>query len=426
MQADIGACMFGIIDCNRFYASAEQLFRPELRHKPVICLSNNDGAIVSLSPEASALGIPKFVPYFKVEQLVRKHNVAVFSSNYTLYGDISNRVMQTVQRFASEVEIYSIDEIFIEPVSLWGDLKTYGQLIRRTVAKEVGIGVGVGFGPTKTLAKASNRCAKKLPSLNGVCALETEVQREWLLKRIEVGDVWGIGSRLAKRLQAIGVHTAWDLSKTPAKRIRQHFNVCVERTVEELNGVSCLDLESMPPAKQQIFCTRSFGERLTNLEPIQQAIAHHASTAAEKLRKAGMHTQHIQVFLQTSPFKPNFYYESATIALPYPTDDTCAIARYATHAVKGLFVEGMEFSKTGIGLLNLIPKGVAQHDLFAEPIARTNENLMKVFDCINAKYGRGTVKVAAAKTEKGWQAKSQTVSPRYTTCWSELPRVKCV
>lgn len=294
--------MFALIDCNSFYASCEQVFRPDLRGKPVVVLSNNDGFVVARSKEAKALGIPDLEPYFKVEHLLKKHGVTVFSSNYPLYGDLSSRVMQTLKQFSPEIEVYSIDEMFLRPANIFENLKDYGHLMRNAVWKQVRIPVGVGMAPTKTLAKLANRAAKKINALNYVCVLEREDQREWLLRKVPVKDIWGIGSRISARLNLMGIYTGWDLANADTKNLRRHFSVCLERTVEELNCISCLDLEELPPTKKQIYCTRSFGEKATELEPILQATSLYATRAAEKLRKQNHFVKTLHVILQTSPF----------------------------------------------------------------------------------------------------------------------------
>jgi DNA polymerase V len=295
--------VYGLIDCNSFYCSCEQIFRPDLRGKPVVVLSNNDGCIVARSKEAKALGIPDLEPYFKLEPLLKKHGVHVFSSNYALYGDISARVVDTIRQFASDVEVYSCDESFVRPIDgLFGDYQEYGQQIKKAIWKQVRIPVGVGIAQTKTLAKLANKAAKKIPKLNHVCVLEREDQREWLLRKAATKDVWGVGTRISKRLADMGIHSAWDLANTNTKHLRQQFSVVLERTVAELNGVSCLELEEQPSPKKQIYCTRSFGEKQSELEPIKQAVALYASRAGEKLRKQNCLATNMVSAAPTTPF----------------------------------------------------------------------------------------------------------------------------
>lgn len=419
--------MYGLIDCNAFYCSCEQIFRPDLRGKPVIVLSNNDGCIVARSKEAKALGIPDMQPFFKVEHLIKKHGVHVFSSNYALYGDISNRVTETIRQYASDVEVYSIDESFIRPIEgLFGSFQDYGQQIKRAIWKQTRIHVGVGIAPTKTLAKLANRAAKKIPQLNHVCVLEREDQREWLLRRATTKDVWGVGSRISARLAEIGIHSAWDLAKANTKHLRQQFSVNLERTAAELNGVSCFDLEDQPPAKKQIYSTRSFGTRQSELEPIKQAVALYASRAGEKLRKQNGLATNMLVFLQTSPFEENHYSKSATIKLPYPTDDSRVLIAYATFAVSQLYRKGYQFVKAGIGLIDIVDQSFYQSDLFTQQQSPKSVALMTLIDQVNGKYGRGTLFCAAEGTQKKWVMKQNKRSPNFTTDWRELANARCV
>lgn len=417
--------MFALVDCNSFYASCEQVFRPELRGTPVVVLSNNDGCIIAMSKEAKALGFPAFAPFFKIRDLIKPHGVTVFSSNYALYGDMSSRVVETIRRYAADIEVYSIDEVFIRPLDIFGDMQSYGQQIRKSIWKEVRIPVGVGVASTKTLAKLANRAAKKINSLNYVCVLERDDQREWLLKKVPVGDIWGVGKRISAKLNAMNINSAWDLSRADAKNIRKHFSVCLERTIEELNGISCLSLEELPPEKKQIYCTRSFGEKVTEIEPILQATSLYASRAAEKLRKQNHLVKTIHVFLQTSPFDEKSYYQSVTVKMPYPTDDTRVVTSYARHAIEKLFVEGYRFQKSGIGLVEIMDKSFYQDDMFCHGQTKSSNELMALIDDVNKRFGKSTVFMAAEGMQKKWRMKQEHKSPGYTTEWSELPRVKC-
>lgn len=419
--------MFALIDCNSFYASCEMIFRPELRGKPVIVLSNNDGCAIAMSREAKELGIKPFAPYFQMAAVCTANNVQVFSSNYCLYGDISSRVVETLRRYAADVEVYSIDEVFVRPLYLFGSLQEYGQLMRKAVWKEVRIPVGVGMAETKTLAKLANRAAKKINSLNYVCVVENEIQREWLLKKVPVGDVWGVGRRISERLNAMGIVSAYDLATANTKYLRKHFSVVLERTVEELNGVSCMDLEEVPPEKKQIYCTRSFGEKTDCLDSILQATSLYASRAAEKLRRQNHYVKTLHVFLQTSPFidEHKQYSKGATIQLPYPTDDSRIIVKYARFAIKSLYREGFQFIKSGVGLIEIVDKKYVQADMFFAGQGEKSDLMMGVLDSINRKYGRSTVFTAAEGVEKKWRMKQEHKSPAYTTRWDELPKVRC-
>ena len=282
-------------------------------------LSNNDGCVVARSKEAKSLGIPDLHAFFKIEQQLEANNVHIFSSNYTLYGDISHRVMETLKRFSPEIEVYSIDEMFLSFANLPVDLKAYGKEIKETVWKEVRMPVCVGMAPTKTLAKLANHAAKKIDKANGVCLLDNPRKWQWVLKRIPVTKVWGIGSKLGRRLNAMKIYSAYELATADPKYLRKQFSVNVERTITELNGVSAIPLEEIPEPKQQIYCTRSFGEKPTELQPLLQAVSGYTSRAAEKLRKQQHFASSIQVFINTSPYEQNYYGNSITVQLPYPT-----------------------------------------------------------------------------------------------------------
>nr|WP_254722342.1 Y-family DNA polymerase [Gilvimarinus xylanilyticus] len=414
-----------MVDCNSFYASCEQVFRPDLRGRPVVVLSNNDGFIVARSKEAKALGIPDLEPVWKVDHLLRKHKVAVFSSNYPLYGDLSSRVVTTLRQYAAEIEVYSIDEVFVRPWAADGDLKALGHTMKNAVWRDVRIPVGVGMASSKTLAKLANRAAKKVHALEHVCVVSTETQRQWLLKRADIEDIWGVGRRLGKQLRYLGINTAWELSNADVKWLRKRFSVCLERTIEELNGVSCLELEEAPPAKKQIYCTRSFGEKATALPPVLQATALYATRAAVKLRKQKHLVKLIHVFLQTSPFDKNHYARSCTIQLPYPTDDTRLIVAAAQRGAKHLFKEGYQFLKSGVGLVDIVDKTYLQSDMFTPAQPPKADALMSVMDSINAKYGTGSVHTAAEGVKKKWAMRQSYRSPSYTTSWNALPRIQC-
>jgi len=420
-----GTTVFALVDCNSFYASCEQVFRPDLRGKPVVVLSNNDGFIVARSKEAKALGIPDLEPTWKVEHLLRKHRVAVFSSNYPLYGDLSNRVVSTLRQHAAELEVYSIDEVFVHPWAVDGDLKALGHTMKQAIWRDVRIPVGVGMASSKTLAKLANRAAKKIPALDHVCVVSNNTQREWLLKRADIQDIWGIGRRLGKQLRYLGINTAWELSRADVKWLRKRFSVCLERTIAELNGISCLALEQAPPPKKQIYCTRSFGQKAATLAPILQATALYATRTAIKLRQQHHLARVIHVFLQTSPFDKNHYARSCTLQLPYPTDDTRLIVAAAVQGAAQLFKEGYLFLKSGVGLVDIIDKTHRQADLFTRAQPIKSDTLMQVMDSINAKYGSNTIHTAAEGVNKKWAMRQGYRSPSYTTNWRELPKAFC-
>ena len=416
--------MFALVDCNSFYASCEQIFRPDLRGKPVVVLSNNDGFVVARTKEAKALGIGDLQPFFKIEHILRKNNVAIFSSNYPLYGDISNRVMKTLHQYSPHIEVYSIDEMFLGLDGIKVDYTDYGHTIKDMLWDHIRMPVGVGTAPTKTLAKLANRMAKKMPHTNGVCVLDEPHKWQWVLKRVAVTDIWGIASRMGKRLEALNINTAWDLASADPTQVRKHTNVCIERTMRELNGIPCLALEDMPTPKKQIYCTRSFGKKATTIEPVLNALSLYAARASEKLRKQNHLALSIHVFMHTSPFEPNFHSASHVIKLPYPTDDT----RVITHAVRklgmALYSDGHAFLKAGVGLIDMMDKADYQFDLFHSGQSKKADKLMEVIDQINSLEGKGTLFLGAQGVSKPWYMRQQFTSPQYTTKWSDIPVIR--
>lgn len=416
--------MFALVDCNSFYASCEQVFRPDLRGKPVIVLSNNDGCVVARSAEAKALGIQGFEPYFKMRDLIEAHEVQVFSSNYRLYGDLSHRVMTLLKDFSPDIEVYSIDEMFLSLKGLAIEPKTYGQKIKQCIWQQVRIPVGVGIAPTKTLAKVANKAAKSIPQCQGICVLDTPEKWSWMLKRMPVTDIWGVAKRTAKRLEGLNIQTAWDLATANPKIVRRHSNVCLERTIEELNGRSCLPLEAVPPDKQQIYCTRSFGHPTHSIDPILEAVSLYTSRAAEKLRKQRHLVGFMQVFIHTSPHKSNYRSASEVVPLLHPMDDTRKLITAARSAVTRLYKEGFAYIKAGIGLLDLVDKREYQPDLFVGGPTEDAQALMATLDRVNRRIGKGTLFLGAQGVRKPWYMKQQFCSKQYTTSWSEIPTVK--
>lgn len=417
--------MFALVDCNSFYASCEQVFRPDLRGRPVVVLSNNDGFVVARSKEAKSLGIGDLEPYFKVASLLKKNDVAVFSSNYKLYGDLSNRVMTTLRSFSPRIEVYSIDEMFLEMDGLQQDLSACGQQIKDTLWQHTRIPVGVGMATTKTLAKLANRGAKTLDRCNGVCVLDSARKTEWLLKYFPVAKVWGVAERLATRLSALGIYTAWDLARADAKNVRAQTSVCVERIIAELNGISCLALDEAPPPKKQIYSTRSFGKPATTLEPILEAIGLYAARAAEKLRVQHHLVSALHVFVHTSPFAPGYFSVSRTVQLPFPTDDTRIISQHARTAICALYRPGHVYTKAGVGLIALHDSRVRQLDFWQAAQPESASRLMQLVDRINQRYGRSTLFLASQGMHQPWYMRQQFRSPEYTTCWSQIPLVLC-
>jgi len=415
--------VFALVDCNSFYASCEQVFRPDLRGKPVVVLSNNDGFVVARSKEAKALGIPDLEPFFKVEALLRKHGVTIFSSNYPLYGDLSRRVMTVLKDFSPHIEIYSIDEMFLSMQGIQNVGTGLGQEMKTRLWDHVRMPVGVGIAPTKTLAKLANRAAKKIPKCQGVCVMNQPHQWEWMLRRIPVTDIWGIAKRMARRLEDLNIRSGWDLATSNPKMVRRRSNVCVERTIEELNGHACLALEELPPAKKQIYCTRSFGNKATTLQPVLEAVTLYATRAAEKLRAQRHLVQTLHIFIHTSPFEPRYHAVTTVAQLPYPTDDTRLIVEIARKAATQLYTSGHAFLKAGVGLIDIIDKRHHQFDLLHPGQPTRSDKLMAVMDNVNKVHGKGSLFVAAQGVSKPWYMRQQYTSPQYTTRWAELPVV---
>jgi DNA polymerase V len=425
--------LIALVDCNNFYVSCERVFRPDLIGKPVAVLSNNDGCIVARSQEVKDLGVKMGVPLFQIQQLVNQHQIQLFSSNYTLYADMSARVMATLEEFAPSLEVYSIDEAFLDLSGVYPchkDPIAYGHQIRKAVVRATGIPVCVGMGPTKSLAKLANFAAKKWKQTGGVLDLSDPVRREKLMRIVPVGEVWGIGSRTTAKLNQIGINTVWDLATQPSKRIQAQFNIVVARTIMELNGIPCLEIEEISPDKQQIICSRSFSRRLTEYRELSEALAEFCSRAAEKLRRQQSVTGCITVFIRTSPFNPQKpqYQRSASIKLDNATQDTRAIIATANRLLTEIFRQGYKYQKCGIQLSHIQPESsLGQIDLFAfadNGFPIENRQLMTVFDQINRRFPKA-ISVAATGFDKTWKSKAERISQRYTTDWGELVYVKC-
>ncbi|UZE97540.1 Y-family DNA polymerase [Alkalimarinus alittae] len=414
--------MLALVDCNACYASCEQIFRPDLRGKPIVVLSNNDGCIVTRNAQAKALGVPGLVPYFKIKPLLEHHQVHIFSSNYELYGDISARLMGLLATLGDRIEIYSIDEAFLE-LNGFSDVISHGQLIKKLAWQHQRMPVCVGIAETKTLAKLANHIAKKSNKLNGVCRVSNLHKWENVFKKIAVDKVWGVGSRLAKRLNLFKIYSVHDLKRQPPKRIRKEFGVTLERTVLELNEVPCFDLETQPQPKKEVFCSRSFSKKITSKQAIKESVAHYANRAAEKLRQQNGLTKRIYVTIQTSRYSDHPYSNSVTLPLPYPTNDSRIIISTATEASDSLFREGYGYARAGVGLLELTNSKYYQNDFFQSDSERSVK-LMTMIDQMNKRYGHGSVFFARQGIKRGWSMARSFKSPAYTTRISDLPVVK--
>lgn len=420
--------MFALVDVNSFYASCETVFRPDLRGKPVIVLSNNDGCVIARSAEVKALKIPMGAPYFKLKEVIREHNIQVFSSNYALYGDMSSRVMTLLEEMAPAVEIYSIDEAFMDLTGVRNCriLEDYGREIRARVKQNTHLTVGVGIAQTKTLAKLANHAAKKWTKTGGVLDLSNVERQRKLMALVPVEEVWGVGRRISKKLNTMGIVTAKDLSEQSTSLIRKHFNVVLERTVRELQGESCLELEEFAPTKQQIVCSRSFGSRITEYWDMRQAVCAYAERAAEKLRTERQYCRQVGVFVRTSPHGVGepFYGNQMSGRLLTPSNDTRDIVRVAMDMLDHIWREGYRYMKAGVVLGDFFSQGVAQLNLFDEFKPRANsEALMRVVDGLN-QSGKGKLWFAGQGIEKAWSMKREMLSPAYTTRYTDLPIVK--
>jgi DNA polymerase V len=394
----------------------------------VVVLSNNDGIVVARSAEIRALGVKMGAPWFQLKDLARKHGILAYSSNYALYADMSNRMMRVLGTYSPQQEIYSIDECFLgfDGFPETG-LAAIGQRIRRQVKQWVGIPVCVGIGATKTLAKLANHCAKKgLAGTEGVCDFGRmdAAELDGLLARIDVNEVWGVGHRLTDKLAALGIASVRDLRDADAVTLGEAFSIVLQRTVMELRGVSCLELEELAPAKKQIISSRSFGAYVYTLPELEEAVSTYIARAAEKLRRQHSVAGALQVYIRTNPFKPEHpqYQRGLTLPLPAPTGDTRTLTRAALWGLKHLFKPGYAYQKAGVMLMELRDAGVVQGQLFdAAPPDRPA--LMQVIDRANAQWGRGTLRLASEGVKKSWQMRRERVSPAYTTRWEDLPRV---
>ena len=416
---------FALVDCNSFYASCERIFRPDIKKKPVVVLSNNDGCVVALSKEAKELGIKMCEPWFKIEKPFLQKGGVAFSSNYELYADISSRVMQTLEYLSPKVEVYSIDEAFLELTGL-RDHEDYGHQCRDTIDQWVCIPGCVGIGPTKTLAKAANYGAKHYPATNGVVSLVDINRRSKLLALMPVREVWGVGSRINKKLNSLGIETALELAEIDTKLIKRKFSSVLERTVMELKGYPCIGLEQQPKTKKQIVVSRTFSKRVNDIYSINEAVSDYASRACEKLRRENQYCKMISVFMRTNYFRKQDkqYHGFQSYKLFSPTNDTRDILNATRHLTEQLFKKDINFIKAGVMLSDFYDEGVYQGDLFRTFNERDDsKKLMMTIDKINSS-GIGKVTFASQGIKKSWSMRRLLKSPRYLTSWEEMPIVK--
>lgn len=415
--------MIAIVDCNNFYASCERVFRPELRNKPVVILSNNDGCVIAFSEEAKALGVCRGDPYFQRKDFFRKNGVHEFSSNYALYGDMSGRVMDALSNFTPEIELYSIDEAFLN-LSDMENLEKYASKIRKRVYHNTGIPVSVGVAPTKTLAKVANKLAKR--SKSGHLVLDTPETISEALSKIEIGDVWGIGRQYERKLNNLGIYTARDLTQMPDGWINKEMTVVGLRLVKELRGIPCLDLELIRPRKKGICCSRQFGKPTDNLYEIREALAYYATSVAKDLRKDKSCSVLLTVFIETNPFKEQLpqHQESITVTLPVPSNSTSEIVKRALSGLDRIYRPGYLYKRCGVLASGIVPEDQVQGNLFYAQDWEKRRKIDLVFDHLNAKHGRGTVTTASEGVRKKWNMRREKLSPDYTTNWNDIITVK--
>ncbi|NLO19473.1 MAG: Y-family DNA polymerase [Ignavibacteria bacterium] len=414
-----------LVDCNNFYASCERVFNTKLRNVPIVVLSNNDGMIIARSNEAKALGIKMGEPLFKVKDIVKKYGVQVYSSNYVLYGDMSSRVMNCISQFSPDIEIYSIDEAFLNLKGFENrNLEQYGAELRATVRQWVGLPVSIGIAKTKTLAKLANHIAKKDPKFNGVLNIYYEDDIDEFLKRVEVSDVWGIGRQYTKLLNNHNIRSAYDFIQLGDNWIKKKMTIMGLRTAMELRGIPCISLESVPAPKKAIVSSRSFSKLSSNKQDIKEAVAFFVSIAAQKLRKQRSNAGILTVFLRTNPFKDSpQYHNGVLMQFPLPTDSTSEMISYAMKGIEQIFREGYQYQKVGVMLAGIIPRNRNQYILFDRPDREQMDKISDIMDKINKEMGAWTISYAAAGTKRDWMTRADLKSPRYTTNWNELLKV---
>lgn len=419
--------MIALVDVNNFYASCERMFDPSLNGRPVVVLSNNDGCAVARSDEAKALGVEMGSPAYQIRETLAKHQVAVFSSNYTLYGSMSKRVMTLLRSLVPDVEVYSIDEAFLDLKSIQHtDLFSLALQIRETILAHTGLPVTIGIAPTKTLAKMANRYAKKRKKSTGVHLVSNARQVQELLQATPAGDTWGIGPQYQQLLQEKNIHTAADLLTLPDEWVRKNMTVVVQRILFELKGIRAIQWEAAPAAKKNICTSRSFGQLLTRLKDLEQPVSSHAATCARKLRMEKSCATAVEVFIQTNPFRGSDpqYLGARSIPLPVASNSTHEIVKYALHALRLLYRPGYQYHKCGVTVLDLVPQHTIQLGLFDTRNRERDQSIMKAVDQTNMAFGKDTVRPASSGFGRYWKLRSRHVSPCYTTRISEIMQVK--
>lgn len=422
--------MIGLIDCNNFFVSCERVFNPALAGRPVIVLSNNDGCVVARSNEAKALGIKMGTPAFQIRELIESNHVSVFSSNYSLYGDMSHRVMMTIDRLVPEIEIYSIDEAFINFEGFqMSSLPDYAQQLTKTVRKNTGIPVSLGIAPTKTLAKIANRYAKKYSGYKNVCIIDSEEKRVKALRRFPIEDVWGIGKQYRKKLNYYGIETAWDFIQKNESWIRKQMSVTGVRTWLELKGISCIAIEQNPSSKQNICTSRSFGEEISEFPVLLESVAHFTASCARKLREQKSVAGIITVFLYTNRFRKEVsqYYPSITVHLPVPSAHSGELIKYARMSLKQIYRPEYTYKKAGVIVSDITSASNVQCSFFDIVDRHKQAKILSVIDTVNRKYGTDTLRSCAQPPNcfRKWSLKSQYISRRYTTNINDIIVLNC-
>ncbi len=413
--------VIALADCNNFYVSCERVFRPSLEKRPVIVLSNNDGCAVARSNEAKALGIPMGAPYHQIKRCCERNGVKVFSSNYELYGDMSRRVTSVLARFAPELEIYSIDESFLNLNGVDAPL-LFSQRIRKTVGRWTGIPISIGLGETKTLAKLANRLAKKKKT----GCFEIRAEQDDILSQVPVADIWGVGRRLSVRLQRVGLNNALSFTKAPSSLIRSIGGVTLERTKCELRGIPCLEMEQVPQTRKNTCSSRSFGRMVENLSELEEAVANYAVKATRKIRTECSLASAIQVFINTNRFREDHeqYANSRTLSFDEPTDDIIRVVQNAKALLRSIYRKGYAYKKAGVLLIDLIPKRSQQALLFEEHGNPRRHDFVDAVEEVAARYGQSGAFLAAQGINKKWSMRREMRTPRYTTSWDEIPVLK--
>lgn len=429
-MADASSQVFALVDVNNMYVSCERAFNPRLRDRPVVVLSNNDGCCVARSNEVKALGVKMGTPWFQMKDLVRQYGIVGLSSNYALYGDMSNRIMMILRSYSPNVEVYSIDESFLSLNGLgglWPSPTAMGQAMRAQILQWTSLPVCVGVGSSKTLAKLANHVAKKVPLFDSVCDFTnmSAARERWLFERIDVGEVWGVGRRIAAKLHDIDIHTVQDLKNASPRDIRARFGVVMERTCQELRGLSCLALEEVAPPRQEIVSSKSFGAMAVSLAELEEAVSTYIARAGEKLRAQRSVCGAVHVFVQTNPFRQQDpqYSNGLTVPLIEPTNDNRVLAGAALLGLAAIYREGFQYKKAGVMLMNLAPGAIRQGTLFDAPREREKSvRVMAALDALNQRFGRDAVHLGSAGLAPRWAMRAENKTPCYTTRWDELPR----